>query len=354
MKARIIMGFVLLLLFTGTLTGCGDMTQLEDRDFVLVLGMEKVEKQYRVTYVMPDYAAISGEGGEAGENTNLTFTGDSLTEIEEKYALQSSKRLDYSHLKAVVIGKNLGQDSKMLGDFLNDVKENYEMGRNTLVFLGNDSPESIIEKSQNTGGDIGTWLEQMQQNNRQKKSGKTITLGDMITAWNNKDEVLLLPALELREENAVVSGGGFFSQKGFTDTVKEDSLLFIELAQGEGVGRILTLHDGSCLEFMEVQEGLKIVRKNDLPTVILKIDGTVEKKLIQKDKNGLSYDYNQIIENGIVQKMNYYIKQNKIDFLNLYRACALKNKKLWKQYEGKQENFLEDIKIEVEASFRKR
>ncbi|QHQ62396.1 GerAB/ArcD/ProY family transporter [Anaerocolumna sedimenticola] len=166
--------FITTLLSVTSFTGCSDMTEIEDRNFIQAMGIDLNDSgELTVYYVLPDLKALTEQGSENPEKLILQLNGFDFWEIEELYNLEYNKRLDFSHLKAIIIGKELAKDQIKLTQFLTYVENKYELGRNTLMFTSDSTAKDIVSLNKELEGGIGDFLDRLYRINL-KNNGKKL------------------------------------------------------------------------------------------------------------------------------------------------------------------------------------
>ena len=124
---------LLALCLIGGLIGCENYVELENRAFVMALGVDLGEEEaYRFTYTFPDLEALTGNGSSA-KYPPITLEADSLQKSEDKYDSMSGKSLDYGQVKVIVLGSDVVADREKLKSLLEEIRENTEFARTMLV-----------------------------------------------------------------------------------------------------------------------------------------------------------------------------------------------------------------------------
>ena len=110
-KTKAVSMAVLFVLCGCMLTGCQDRADIEDRNYIMTIGVEKGrEKQFRIIYEIADLSKTSQDGG-GRKGSLLYYEADSLKEAEEIDRQRTDKKLDYGHLKAIIFSKDFMEES---------------------------------------------------------------------------------------------------------------------------------------------------------------------------------------------------------------------------------------------------
>ena len=100
------------------LCGCWDNREMEDRSYIITMGIDKNQKDGR--YVLTLAPAQLSATGSQEENTQQTkekaiaVTGDTLASAIRQADTYSSRQVYLGQLKTVVLGKEILKDEKLL------------------------------------------------------------------------------------------------------------------------------------------------------------------------------------------------------------------------------------------------
>lgn len=105
--------FLLAVFLVLPLTACKHTVQLEDRNYVMALGLDAEGNKLKAAFSFPDLEALTGKGGNIHYPV-MTVIGNNLDEIEQSYRRMSSRRLDYGQLQVIVFGRKLLENKPMM------------------------------------------------------------------------------------------------------------------------------------------------------------------------------------------------------------------------------------------------
>ncbi|MDF2588424.1 MAG: spore germination protein-like protein YndE [Anaerocolumna sp.] len=361
-----------------TLTGCSDKTEIEDRNFIQAMGVDLKDDEINVYYILPDLKVLTEQGSEDPEKLVLKLKGTDFLQVEEEYDLTYNKRLDFSHLKAIVLGKEFIKNPNYMVEFLSYVENNYELGRNTLVFLSETTADDIISLNGDLQGGLGDYLERLYKINLSNTGKKVITVGGLISSMNNKNPVVTVPRLKANKKTIETLGYGLFANNQLLYEVGVEESDYIDILNSNGKNdRIFLTKDYNEISGDDKKDISEYVVKinsitrsvefnwlNDKPHLTLKIIGTsiIEKGFKDQGQTSQSenakiiedieFICNKIIKNHAEKNLNEIIKQKGIDFLNLYRMTSYKNRKMWLQYENKESKFIADLEYSIDISLK--
>lgn len=198
--ARYAVGLIGLWIIVMSTAACKGNIQLEDRNYVMALGLDAEtgsdgETYLRASLSFPDLEALIGKGGNIHYPV-MTIRGNNLEEIHSIYENESNKRLDYGQLQVIVFGRELLENSPMMEQVLAYIKNRQQFTRTILVCRAENTAEEIISLDETVNGSIGLYIKEMFENNAAEAGYEKSTINDMIIAWKNRSETVELALLK--------------------------------------------------------------------------------------------------------------------------------------------------------------
>ena len=158
------MGLMVILLSTFGLFGCENYVELENRSFIMAIGIDSVGNgQYRLTYALPDLAKLTGNGSSDKESP-ISIEAGSLEEAEKIFNRMSEKVMDYGQVKVFVFGNNLVSDMDGIEKLVHEIKNKQEVARTVLVCLSQTTAQEVIQMDEEIGTSIGMYIENLMNN----------------------------------------------------------------------------------------------------------------------------------------------------------------------------------------------
>ena len=198
-KIRKTAAAALILIISVITGGCAGNIQMEDRNYVMALGIDYDGQQLSAAMSFPDLEALIGKGSNIHYPVT-TVTGNNLAEIEENYQLEANKKLDYGQLQVIVFGKALLENPPAMEQVLSYIKNRQTFTRTILVCRAEDKAEDIIALDESVNGPVGLYIKDMFENNAAVSGYEKSTVNDMITAWKNGRETVPLAVLSVTSE----------------------------------------------------------------------------------------------------------------------------------------------------------
>lgn len=344
LNPRKLVGAAACLLTIWTLTGCAKGVELEDREFVLTLGVEYNSEKIQFYYDTSDLGTKSGEGGQSVVKLEV----DNFHELRSAYGQQSDKYLDCNHLKSIIIGKNLASNPEKLIQLLEYIEENELFAKNVRLFFAEDI-ESIFKLCEGMDTVLGQYLDNMYVDSHAYVEGQSCTLGALMAHSHNNKEALLVPALQVQEGKpmigayALVQSGRWLEQLSY----HEGNLIFL----GNGVNVRIEPVSGNSYGMEFTKADTEIVFENEKvlkAKVTIHMKGEVISATVknEKTKRELEKACNKKLEEELKMLLAEY---HELDLLHLYRALGSHDRELYIKYEDKREEFMKDLVMEIEV-----
>lgn len=351
-----------------TLTGCSDMTEIEDRNFIQAVGIDTTaDDMLEVYYILPDLKALTEQGADDPKKLILSFQNKDFSEIEEDYRLENNKRLDFSQLKTVILGNGIAASEEKMDAFLTYVQNKYEVGRNTLLFLSESTAKDMMDLNGDIEGGIGDYLAQLSRVNLKNNGIEEVNVGELILARNEGNMSVIIPMLRAEDKKIRVSGLGIYSDGAVSLRATREESDFIYYACGFGKNKVLYLPDTDqneppkyVVKINRITRTMEFSEDKGKPVLKMIVEGSAS---IQKGAAITNEKKNNEIIEKIEEECNAYVSDNisktiqaislekGIDYMNLYRMTGYRSRELWLSYRDRQEEFLKELKIDLQVDF---
>lgn len=338
----------LLAVCTLLLTGCGDLAEIQDRDFVLALGISYDDENYRFTYCLPDLGTVTGQAHSTDNSSLLrTYSGKSLREIEQSYNFSSAKRLDYRHLQVIILDSSICLKPAAMKELLIQMNDYYDISHNVLVYYYEADVRKLLH-TEGVNGSIGEHLNRMNKNN--SVSGQQpAKIGDLIDSMEN-ERTLYIPALASRENSLFVDGGIFFQNNQIKRSVSRSESSFFTIAAGKSSDHLIRTALGHLVQLENIKVKTRYELSGSGPNISLHITGSARILPEAGAAVNISQTRDEIngeIKSGIEMMLDDMMKRDHIDFLNLYEQSSYKSRRTWLRYRNQTADFIHDSRIFV-------
>jgi spore germination protein KC len=136
--------YFICLLLALTLTGCWDRQELNEISIITGLAIDKGQNHtYKLTVEALNTVALNPKkAGNQAASITFGFEGDSIAELTKRMNEGLSRRPVYSHMRTLVIGKDVAEAGLM--QFLNFMERNREIRNDFNLIIANNTPAADI------------------------------------------------------------------------------------------------------------------------------------------------------------------------------------------------------------------
>lgn len=260
-----------ILLMSLCLTGCGDH-ELENREFPLAVGVEKDGKGCLAAFSFPILSDSSGDNGTSGTASTAIEKGSDFFTIQKNYEKNSSKSIDFSHNKALILGEDLLKDEEELQNFIDYAKTQELMARNTYLFVTDLSMEELFDLGGKLEKPFGTYLEELLESDEDYGNKQIMTLGKLYDERLNQMETLFIPVLGAGEDGKPVVTASWVLKDGEPlKKVSRDTSMESLLIQGKLEGASFQDEDGNEWRLTHIKPSYQFQKDLDHPGVTVEI-----------------------------------------------------------------------------------
>lgn len=348
------------------MSGCAT-TELEQRSFPLAVGIdlqreenkedeekeevfEKQEGQSRglvVSFDFPDLAQISEKGKTVDTAMGLSLEGADMYHVEKSYENNTNRLLDYNHMKAVVLGKNIFSDRIQLRALLSAWEQREASARNTSLFVGDSSAAEILSLTEETEGSMGTYLEEMLESQKDFKQNKIATVGSLMNQWHNQNELLLVPVLKEKGNRPVINGYAAISNFNYQGILTVEDAMRAFFSQGLLQKFTCEPTKNLVVEISDIHVKKSIKQEGELPVVTVSVTG--KGGLKSGEMNSVSQQWR--LEKKIEQQLTADLAgtgeklQQKygLDMTNSYISLGALNRRLYRIYQNLPEEYSREV-----------
>ena len=340
----------IILLFAFTLTGCADMVEIQERDFVMAMGIAWQE-EYQFTFALPDLDAVTGQSSGSDQDRLVrTIHGATFPEIEETYNRTSKNRLDLRHLQAIVFDASVCTNPAKMKEILEAMNDHYELSHNVLVFYCLGNTKDLVGMEGNLDSSIGDYLRKINKNNQRDGVDK-VTIGQLITAQEN-NTTIAIPVIDQSEASVFLDGSVLFQNNQTVRYLNQPESALYHLMKGEGNGYLFQLSGNTVIKVTAVRDKLLYENRTDGPYIKLTLSGTGQ--VMPKshgDSPSLAGEFNQLLASQIQEAMMPILLEQHLDFLNLYEKSSYRQRDVWMRYQGETGKFTDELTLEIVVDF---
>lgn len=202
-KRRVFLGGIVGIMAVCLLAGCERAVSVEEKEYVLVLGVDKDEdgeKAWEVFYSKADTSKLQGEAGNIAESTHVSYKVDTLAQSELEDGNDDAKQLSLGHLKAIFVGEKLARDKKEWKRLIEELEKTNEIAKTVLIYVCTPNARELIETDKEISGTLGEYMEQLSDKQERQKRKRATTVNDAIVALSERKQNQEIPVLTVKEK----------------------------------------------------------------------------------------------------------------------------------------------------------
>jgi spore germination protein len=351
-KIKIITVLLILLMNSA----CWDSIEIEQRGFVIGVGIDLAEKEdeegnkmLKLTqqFVVPSTMSGSGSsGGEATEEAyqNIESEGNTIFEMVRTVAARTSRSPFYEHIKLIVISEEVAKSDKF-PDVMDYFLRYPEMRRGIQVMITPDKAKDILELKPGSEKLPAMHIQSISRNNyKNSRMVPPTRIGDLHEDLLGTTSFMIQMISKLSNEEVKITGHAVMNGKtdhlvGF---IREEATEGVNFITGEIEGGLLEAKvDGDVIVFQinEVKTEVEpIITGKD--NITFKIDITTMGVIPESFTpiNLLEQKEIKKIEKAVEERIRYFVelaieqvqKDLKTDVLGFGKSIMFKEPKLWK------------------------
>lgn len=354
---------IVLLCLCLLLTGCWDRRELQERSFVLAVGIDMADaggkpglepeqeakvkktetfvqsngtKRYRLSLQLLKLAP-GGEEKDDSKTYVISNTGESFFEMVRDMLGQSSKSLWFEHLQVIVISEAVLKQTG-LNEILDFFKRDSEMRSRIKIYVTSGTARSLLEynpPSKEAGGIFLADLIRLHARNNHIAGSRT-DLGYTVQYFDTGSNILL-PRIELADKVIKLGGSAVFKKDKFIGYADEYAIAGLKFMYGTEESAIIVTdspkHPGQQIAFELFRDDTRLTPHVENGTIYFTLDinmyGNVGE--IQGDigkDNTLNPQYIHELEAAFAQEIkhnvlyadNVFRNEMKVDCISKFAA----------------------------------
>lgn len=205
---------VLLLCCALILAGCWDKVEIEDRIFVLGIGVDKATEEekklptdrYVINFASPIPGALK-DGGAETFTTYKTVSSIFALGLNQMYERMDKKPF-FQHTRIMIFGEDLLKDDMMFREMLDAVGRNHDFHRNMYVFVAPGKAADVFKVKPKFSKLLATYIAGIAENSQYQSSIYKMPAYELYNNLIDTEGDTVIPTLTASKEEANVSGVG--------------------------------------------------------------------------------------------------------------------------------------------------
>ncbi|SES94561.1 germination protein, Ger(x)C family [Natronincola peptidivorans] len=383
-----------LLMMTSAFTGCWDAIEIDQRGYVMSLGIDKYEipppgkseegnspeeeaavptmahipednprNRFSFTYVIPNVEFLVGES----ENPNILYNtvGENLYSASRILTTRINKQVFFGHMKVLVIGETVARDPDMLREVLDAIERDQFISRRISVAIAPDTARGVLEVEPLINPMTGQFMADLFRNkDRSPRSGGGI-MGDVfeeLHRWGNT----VIPRVIPGEEDIKVAGSAVIKNYRLIGWLGEVETRALEIIRGTArPGGLTVKHQGKDeehivpIDLIYLSSEFKLDKTSDKIRVIkeVKTTGEVKQFILDPHQDLMEPQLIRELEALVCEKIKKEMKETirklqeefQVDVLGVDHYLSKYHPKLWPEVEEDWDEVFPHIEINVDV-----
>lgn len=204
MKKIIIL--VIIIITTILLSGCWDSIEINKREYIFAVGIDKNAKNLTFTSEIPKI-------NEGSEEQRLVLTKDCIN-FSDFYAtsyLHSEKAISDRLMQVIILGEDLARDSETVKRIFDEIQRSPQMNRRVKICIAKGKAQDIINTEIPSNPIVGRFLSEMLIKLKRESYQDIYTFDEAILNLGKSGNVMI-PVVEINEKSLKVERAGIFKE----------------------------------------------------------------------------------------------------------------------------------------------
>ncbi|WFD10124.1 Ger(x)C family spore germination protein [Tepidibacter hydrothermalis] len=361
---------ILTMIISTLLTGCWDKTEINNRGFVIGLGIDKLKEEekkeeldkIKVSFKIPN-VAILGTKQTPTEEPSFYWEakGESFDTVINKIQSKSPFDLELSHNKVIILGKEILEDKKLFKQILDGIDRNRYFSRKMFMLVSKEDASDVIGIRPDEQPLVGVYYGNII--NSAISNGTVIdgTLNKVMQEiQENKSTVFPLTTKTYNNKRIELIGGLIVKDYEFKEELNELECRFLNMINQDNYN-IMDIHVKYknvpvSYEITSSKSEIKVTEKDNnlILDVYIDTEGDITqhefgvKGLVANDK-GIR-EVEKLCEENIkehVRKLITKLQKGSLDVIDVKNTLYKYNQPLYKKVSEDFDQYFENMKVNV-------
>ncbi|MDF2519525.1 MAG: germination protein Ger(x)C family [Clostridia bacterium] len=350
------------------LAGCWDKVEIEDRIFVLGIGVDKVKEEekvhpddkYAINFASPIVSSLKDGGGETF-NTYKTMSEIFTFGLNQMYE-RMDKKLSFQHTRILLFGDDILKDDILFREVLDAIGRSHEFHRNMYVFAVPGRTEEVFKVKPVFTKFLATYIAGVADNNLYQSSILKVPAYDMYNELTDTEGNVIIPVIKPAKEEIKVSGARVIKNYKLIGNLDDRECETLNWLRDEANGGLIEgEHEGVKLPFIYYEFKTKME--------LTKVEGDKIYITFSMDAEGSSEEYiwgRNLLDQEVLNKAETAIEKNiekrgedlvrkfqkeyKVDLIGISSFIRKYHPNIYKTIEKDYDNFFENnIVVDIKA-----
>lgn len=368
---KIISIFIICILF---LTGCWDKVEIEDRAFVMTIGIDssKELKNYVVTFQFPNIRMIStgtsgGGGGTGKPSFSISEVADTVFSASRHISTRLNKNLFLGHAKAIILGEDIVTDKNNFLEVVDTLDRSYELSRKLHILVTPGRAQDIVLKNYKFDPNLGAYIEDIFKQYNKTSKFPNIDYNKVMKSLHETNGNAIIPKIIASKDEIRISGSAIIKDYKLvgwlTDGENMGYMWLTGLVKGGDVTFNMPLNNKSVKVPFNITN---VIMRRDVEEqngkIIYKIKYDVEGDVTEcsfenrammfdtKVLNRMESKANLQIQQMINEALNRFQKDLKVDMIGVGDYIEKHDPSLWNKVKPQWSDIFPNIEVKTMVS----
>ena len=351
-----------------SLTGCYDRVEMDDRNYVITIGIDKFDpkvqymqentrypNRYSVSLALAQLqsdneSADSGESKQKEKNIVDIVSGTTLSEtlrVSDKY---NSKESYYGQLKTVIIGEEVLKDKELLYETMESLEKNNEINSSVIILGCKDKAHSVMEKILQENSSSGLYIWDFYKSSGKDEETEILNIQQVQRAFS-EGEAIVIPMIYEKDSSIIIDGGIILRDYEMTGLIESESKQGTHWIMNRGKNKIIqAICDDRYVSAKILSNKTKYYYTEKDNELYCNIDINLKLQIIGDKYFEDAYiidKFSEVIGEQANEAVKLAIDTNS-DFLNINRNLKWRNSALFNKYNGVVNKIDTFVNLEIE------
>ncbi|HQO72996.1 MAG TPA: Ger(x)C family spore germination protein, partial [Sedimentibacter sp.] len=208
----------LLIISTVFLFGCWDSVEINKREYLFAVGIDKEDDSLKFISEIPKI-------NEGSEEDRLVYTneGKSFSDFYHLNYLHSDKVISDRLMQVIVLGEELARDSDALKEIFDEIQRSPQMNRRVKICIAKGKAEDIINTEIPSNPIVGRYLSDMLVKLKRESYQDIFTFDEAILHLGQKGNAMI-PVVEINEKSLKIERAAIVKEYELIGFLEPDEL----------------------------------------------------------------------------------------------------------------------------------
>ena len=345
---------LMLFIITANFSACWDRVEIENRAFVVAMGIDKYENGYELSLTVP---IMHKDIDDEEEEFVKTAQGRTILEAYRKLDSETDRILYLGQAKVIVLGDTLLRDEKLLNAAITALENFHELDRKTQVLVAKETAAEVLKESPSGETLPGLYIAEIFRTQK-KASGRSFSY-NLETFFNDMRDRngAIIPQINAEDSRLVLSCAAVLKNRTKIGCLSAEEYAirgFLWTKPQGCLGAVLTIeqHDAMPESFQVERHTAKTIFKEKdgkLHAYII-VETTLKDLANHPNKKALSAELERKIADEILTTASKIQSEHNFDAYNWLETLRKHHNKLYKKYVAAWDSAFSQVEISVDVS----